>query len=296
MRSTTKRMLAATLASLLVGGVGAQTVLDSPELYPGEKALYEAAKKEGMVVSFDTGPTWANWAAQFTRLQEALPRRRDRLQRPRLGRHRGRAGQGAQPPAGRHRLLLRGVGGRRCQARAWSRRSSRSTSTSCPAVFRDPDGRWFTIHSLTVAFIVNTKLVKNVPQSLGRSAQARVQELGRVPRSALDRRRARCMTFAANFARRRRHEQRPARARLSRQAAQVGQRAARARHHAVRAVRQGRDPDLDLVRERRSEGEVHRRSRRRGRGRDPEGGVGRCTLRHQPGRKRARTRTPASCG
>jgi len=34
-----------------------------------------------------------------------------------------------------------------------------------PAVFREADGRWFTIHSLTVAFIVNTKLVKNVPQS-----------------------------------------------------------------------------------------------------------------------------------
>ena len=34
-----------------------------------------------------------------------------------------------------------------------------------PAVFRDPDGKWFTIHTLTVAFVVNTKLVKNVPQS-----------------------------------------------------------------------------------------------------------------------------------
>ena len=32
-------------------------------------------------------------------------------------------------------------------------------------VFRDPDGKWFTIHTLTVAFVVNTKLVKNVPQS-----------------------------------------------------------------------------------------------------------------------------------
>ena len=32
-------------------------------------------------------------------------------------------------------------------------------------MFRDPDGKWFTIHTLTVAFVVNTKLVKNVPQS-----------------------------------------------------------------------------------------------------------------------------------
>jgi putative spermidine/putrescine transport system substrate-binding protein len=34
-----------------------------------------------------------------------------------------------------------------------------------PEVFRQPEGKWFTIHSLTVAFLVNTKLIKNVPQS-----------------------------------------------------------------------------------------------------------------------------------
>ena len=51
----------------------AQTVLDSPELYPGEKALYEAARKEGMVVSFDTGPTWANWAAEFSAFKKRYP-------------------------------------------------------------------------------------------------------------------------------------------------------------------------------------------------------------------------------
>ena len=51
----------------------AQTVNDSPELYPGEKALYEQARKEGMVVSFDTGPTWANWAAQFAAFKRRYP-------------------------------------------------------------------------------------------------------------------------------------------------------------------------------------------------------------------------------
>ena len=34
-----------------------------------------------------------------------------------------------------------------------------------PDVFRGPEGKWFTIHKLTIAFVVNTKLVKNVPQS-----------------------------------------------------------------------------------------------------------------------------------
>src|ERR1700690_3771751 len=51
----------------------AQTVMDSAELYPGEKALYQAASKEGMVVSFDTGPTWANWAAEFSAFKKRYP-------------------------------------------------------------------------------------------------------------------------------------------------------------------------------------------------------------------------------
>src|ERR1700687_278974 len=58
---------------LWAGAVTAQTVLDSPELYAGEKTLYEAAKKEGMVVSFDTGPTWANWAAEFAAFKKRYP-------------------------------------------------------------------------------------------------------------------------------------------------------------------------------------------------------------------------------
>ena len=61
------------VAALLASVVAAQTVLDSPELYPGEKTLYEAAKKEGMVVSFDTGPTWANWAAEFAAFKKRYP-------------------------------------------------------------------------------------------------------------------------------------------------------------------------------------------------------------------------------
>src|SRR6266851_4807027 len=76
MRTTLRSLVhaAATIAvSLFAGAVTAQTVLDSPELYAGEKALYEAAKKEGMVVSFDTGPTWANWAAEFAAFKKRYP-------------------------------------------------------------------------------------------------------------------------------------------------------------------------------------------------------------------------------
>ncbi len=32
-----------------------------------------------------------------------------------------------------------------------------------PAVFKEPSGKWFTIHTLNIAFLVNKALVKNVP-------------------------------------------------------------------------------------------------------------------------------------
>src|SRR5438067_13027304 len=66
--------IATTVAVPLVPvAVTAQTVLDPRELYAGGKDLYEAAKKEGMVVSFDTGPTWANWAAEFAAFKKRYP-------------------------------------------------------------------------------------------------------------------------------------------------------------------------------------------------------------------------------
>src|SRR3979411_1254990 len=80
MRTTLRSLVhaAATVAvsfavSLFSGAMMAQTVLDTPELYGGEKTLYEAAKKQGMVVSFDTGPTWANWAAEFAAFKKRYP-------------------------------------------------------------------------------------------------------------------------------------------------------------------------------------------------------------------------------
>ncbi|MDB5631925.1 MAG: transporter substrate-binding protein [Tardiphaga sp.] len=48
---------------------------EGAELYPGEKELFESARKEGLVVSFDTGPTWANWAGQFKAFQNGGGRR-----------------------------------------------------------------------------------------------------------------------------------------------------------------------------------------------------------------------------
>jgi len=159
-----KRLGIAALAAAFSTVSLAQTVLDSPELYAGEKALYEAAKKEGMVVSFDTGPTWANWAAQFAAFKKRYPD--VEIVYNDLGsaatvvaleksRNRPQADTAYYFAASAVDAVKKGV----------VAPFKPVNFDKLPAVFREPEGRWFTIHSLTVAFVVNTKLVKNVPQS-----------------------------------------------------------------------------------------------------------------------------------
>ena len=61
---------ALSLAALLAGPAAA---FDGAELYSGEKALYADAQKEGLVVSFDTGPEWANWKSLFRDFKKRDP-------------------------------------------------------------------------------------------------------------------------------------------------------------------------------------------------------------------------------
>jgi putative spermidine/putrescine transport system substrate-binding protein len=156
----TKVWLIAALASLLVAEVTAQTVLDSPELYSGEKALYEAAKKEGMVVSFDTGPTGQLERAVRGFRSATLKWRSSTISARCDG---CRAGKANRPQADTAYYFA---------GSAFDAVAKNVVAPFKPVnfdkltpVFRDPDGKWFTIHTLTVAFVVNTKLVKNVPQS-----------------------------------------------------------------------------------------------------------------------------------
>lgn len=137
---------------------------DGPELYSGEKALYEAAAKEGMVVSFDTGPAWANWKVMFKRFKArypevemayndlgsgatvvALDKARNRPQADTAYYFGGSAIDAAK------KGLLVGF--------------KPVNFEKLPEVYRQKDGEWFIIHQLTIAFLVNTKLVDTVPQS-----------------------------------------------------------------------------------------------------------------------------------
>jgi putative spermidine/putrescine transport system substrate-binding protein len=142
----------------------AQTVTDSPELYPGEHALYDAAQKEGIVVSFDTGPTWANWAAEFAAFKKRYPN--VELTYNDIGsgatvvaldkaRNRPQADTAYYFAASSFDAIKKDV----------VAPFKPVNFEKLPEVFRDPDGRWFTIHTLTIAFIVNKKLVKQAPHS-----------------------------------------------------------------------------------------------------------------------------------
>ena len=155
---------AAIALTVLSTAVRSQTVLDSPELYAGEKALYQAARKEGLAVSFDTGPTWANWAAEFAAFKKRYPE---------VELVYNDLGSGATVVAldkARNRpqadtAYYFAASGIDAVAKDVVAPFKPVNFDKLTPVFRDPQGKWFTIHTLTVAFIVNTKLVKDVPQS-----------------------------------------------------------------------------------------------------------------------------------
>ncbi|HEY8368637.1 MAG TPA: extracellular solute-binding protein [Thermodesulfobacteriota bacterium] len=156
------RVIAALLLAMaLPAAAGA---FEGPELYPGERALYEAASEEGIVVSFDTGPTWANWAAQFAAFKKRYPN--VEMTYNDLGsaatvvalekaRNRPQADTAYYFAASAIDASAKGV----------VAPFKPVNFEKLPEVFRHPEGEWFTIHSLTIAFLVNTKLVPNVPRS-----------------------------------------------------------------------------------------------------------------------------------
>ncbi|MGQ9368397.1 extracellular solute-binding protein [Azospirillum sp. ST 5-10] len=156
-------LLRAALAAAIALPATAQA-FEGPDLYEGETALYEAAQKKGLVVSFDTGPTWANWAAQFKAFQKRYPG--VEMVYNDLGsaatvvaldkaRNRPQADTAYYFAGSALDAVAKGV----------VADFTPVNFERLPQAFRHPDGQWFTIHTLNVAFLVNTKLVKEVPQS-----------------------------------------------------------------------------------------------------------------------------------
>lgn len=146
--------IASTFASPLEGG----------ELYPQEQLQYEKAKKEGMVISFDTGPTWANWSSLFTDFKKRYPGVEI------VYNDLGSAATVVALEKSKHRpqadtAYYFGASAIDAAKKNLVASYKPVNFEKIPQVFKEGNGQWFTVHSLTVAILVNKKLVKNVPQS-----------------------------------------------------------------------------------------------------------------------------------
>ena len=249
--------------------------------------------KEGMVVSFDTGPTWANWAAQFAAFKKRYPA--VEMTYNDLGsaatvvaldkaRNRPQADTAYYFAASAVDAVKKDVVA-----------SFKPVNfDKLPDVFSQPEGKWFTIHSLTIAFVVNTKLVKNVPQSWADLLKPEYKNavVYLDPRSTGV---GQVLTFAATYA----HGGdmttcSPAStisASCTRPATCCASSARRLMRSSSRAKSRSGSPTR-MTGSRPSTPTGSATSRRR----DPEGSLGRGAVRHQPRQERARTRTPASCG
>jgi len=135
---------------------------EGPELYAGEKALYAEAQKEGLCVSFDTGPEWANWKSLFRDFKKRYPE--IELTYNDIG--------SAATVVALEKTKRRPQADTAYYFAASAVDAAKKDVVApfkpvnfdkLPSVFREADGRWFTIHTLNIAFLVNKKLVKNVP-------------------------------------------------------------------------------------------------------------------------------------
>ncbi|MCS7232891.1 MAG: extracellular solute-binding protein [Synergistetes bacterium] len=158
-----KRILAVCgLLVLLIGGISIGAELKD-ELYPGEKQLYEAAKKEGRLFSYDTGPTWANWQGLFDAFKE---RYGIELEWNDLGSAATVARlekEKNNPQADTAYYFM--PFGQLAKEKGLTEGFKPINFDKIPDVLKDPEGHWFSIHKGTVVFVVNKKLVKDVPRS-----------------------------------------------------------------------------------------------------------------------------------
>jgi putative spermidine/putrescine transport system substrate-binding protein len=150
--------------AMALGIAGNALAFEGPELYEGEKALFDAAQKEGLVVSFDTGPTWANWANQFKAFQKRYPGVEM------VYNDLGSAATVVALDKSRNRpqadTAYYFAASALDAAKAGVVEGYKPVNFDrLPQQLRETDGQWFTVHTLSVAFLVNTKLVKNVPKT-----------------------------------------------------------------------------------------------------------------------------------
>lgn len=149
---------------LLLSAAQPASAFDGPELYPGERALLQAAEKEGAVVSANTGPGWANWVAVIRGFEQRYPT---------LTLTYNDTGSGAAVAAlDRTRgnpavdtVYLIGIGAVDAASRGLLAPAKPTNLDRLPPGLRDPQGLWVAVHQMPVMFVVNKRRVKDVPHS-----------------------------------------------------------------------------------------------------------------------------------
>ncbi len=156
--------LAPSAAGLALGATRTRAQAPAPELYPGERELRLLAAPEGIVVSLNTGASDSNWPAQLAAFRRRYPE--IEIVANELGSaatvqalERARAHPVADTAFAFAASAAEG-------ARKGLARSFRPVNSELlPPEFQHPASEWTAVHARAVAFVVNTRLVRGVPQA-----------------------------------------------------------------------------------------------------------------------------------
>lgn len=125
---------------------------------------YEAAKKEGVVVAYDTPLSWANYEALIKRFEAKYPG--VKVIYGDLGSGPTVAKLEAEKSSAKGDTAYYGFPfGEMAKQKGLTASFKPVNFDRIPDVYKDPAGHWFSIHQLNVAFLVNTKIVKNIPRT-----------------------------------------------------------------------------------------------------------------------------------
>lgn len=151
------------LVAVFTVTLGTMAFAFEKELYPGEKALWEMAKVEGGLNSYDTGPTWANWQGQFDAFKERYG----------IDINYNDLGSGAtvvrlekeknNPQADSAYYFM--PFGALAAKKGLTESFKPVNFENLPEMIRGANAGWFSVHKGTVVFLINKRLVRKNPTS-----------------------------------------------------------------------------------------------------------------------------------
>lgn len=163
MIAPSRRSLLAGLATAWLSGCrGEPSEPVWMEAYPGERRLYHAAREQGLVASFNTGPNWAGWSTLFAGFERRYP-----------GLRVGSNDTGSGPG-----VILLERGRAAPQADSFYAGAGSGSDAAARDLFEPytpvgarrlgpdlaaPNRSWHVVHGLDIAFLVNRRLIAQCP-------------------------------------------------------------------------------------------------------------------------------------